>query len=40
MNFYYRNDMVYLDEIGEWVTVQEYKEYLNYIGYENKQKST
>ena len=40
MNFYYRNDMVYLDEIDEWVTVQEYKEYLNYIGYENKQKST
>ena len=32
--------MVYLDEIDEWVTVQEYKEYLNYIGYENKQKST
>ena len=40
MNFYYRNDMVYLEEIDEWVTVQEYKEYLNYIGYENKQKST
>ena len=40
MNFYYRNDMVYLDELDEWVTVQEYKEYLNYIGYENKQKST
>ncbi len=36
MNFYYRNDMVYLEEIDEWVTIQEYKEYLNYIGYENK----
>ncbi len=36
INFYYRNDMVYLDEIDEWVTVQEYKEYLNYIKYENK----
>ena len=27
------DDMVYLDEIDEYVTV---KEYLNYIGYENK----
>jgi len=30
-----RDDMVYLDEIDEYVTIQEYKEYLNYIGYEN-----
>ncbi len=36
MNFYYRNDMVYLEEIDEWVTLQEYKEYLNYINYETK----
>ena len=36
MNFYYRNDMVYLEEIDEWVTIQEYKEYLNYIKHENK----
>ena len=40
MNFYYRNDMVYLEEIDEWVTLQEYKEYLNYINYETKQKTT
>ena len=40
MNFYYRNDMVYLEEIDEWVTLQEYKEYLNYINYEIKQKTT
>ena len=25
------DDMVYLDEIDEYVTVQEYKEYINYI---------
>ena len=31
MNFYYRNDMVYLEEIDEWVTVQEYTEYLRYL---------
>ncbi len=30
------DDMVYLDEIDEYVTKEEYKEYLNYIGYENK----
>ena len=24
-------DMVWLDEINEYVTVQEYKEYINYI---------
>ena len=30
------NYMVYLNEIDEYVTIQEYKEYLNYIGYENK----
>ena len=30
------NDRVYLNEIDEYVTIQEYKEYLNYIGYENK----
>ena len=40
MNFYYRNDMVYLEEIDEYVTVQEYKEYLNYIKYETKEKTT
>ena len=34
------DDMVYLDEIDEYVTKEKYKEYLNYIGYENKQKST
>ncbi len=34
------DDMVYLHEIDEYVTKEEYKEYLNYIGYENKQKST
>ena len=28
--------MVYLDEIDEYVTIQEYKEYLNYIENENK----
>ena len=28
--------MVYLNEIDEYVTIQEYKEYLNYIGDENK----
>jgi hypothetical protein len=26
-----KDDMVYLDEIDEYVTVQEYKEYINYI---------
>ena len=31
MNFYYRNDMVYLEEIDEWVTLQEYKEYIKYL---------
>ena len=31
-----RDDMVYLNEIDEYVTLKEYKEYLNYIGYENK----
>ena len=25
------DDMVYLEEIDEYVTVQEYKEYINYI---------
>ena len=30
------DDLVYLDEIDEYVTKEEYKEYLNYIGYENK----
>lgn len=30
------DDMVYLDEIDEYVTKEQYKEYLNYIGYENK----
>jgi len=30
------DDMVYLDEIDEYVTKKEYKEYLKYIGYENK----
>ena len=30
------DDMVYLDEIDEYVTKEEYKEYLKYIGYENK----
>jgi len=25
------DDMVWLDEINEYVTVQEYKEYINYI---------
>ena len=25
------DDMVYLDEIDEYVTVKEYKEYINYI---------
>ena len=25
------DEMVYLDEIDEYVTLQEYKEYLNYI---------
>ena len=30
------DDLVYLDEIDEYVTKKEYKEYLNYIGYENK----
>jgi hypothetical protein len=29
------DDMVYLNEIDEYVTIQEYKEYLNYINYEN-----
>ena len=28
--------MVYLSEIDEYVTIQEYKEYLNYINYETK----
>ena len=28
--------MVYLNEIDEYVTIQEYKEYLNYINYETK----
>ena len=36
MNFYYRNDMIYLEEIDEWVTIQEYKEYLNYIENEKR----
>ncbi len=30
------DDMVYLNEIDEYVTVKEYKEYLNYINYENQ----
>jgi len=30
------DDMVYLEEIDEYVTKKEYKEYLNYINYENK----
>ena len=30
------DDLVYLDEIDEYVTKEEYKEYLNYINYENK----
>ena len=30
------DDMVYLHEIDEYVTIQEYKEYLNYIENENK----
>ena len=30
------DDMVYLDEIDEYVTKEQYKEYLNYKGYENK----
>ena len=30
------DDLVYLDQIDEYVTKKEYKEYLNYIGYENK----
>ena len=25
------DDMVWLDELNEYVTVQEYKEYINYI---------
>ena len=25
------DDMVYLDEIDEYVTIQEYKDYLNYL---------
>lgn len=29
------DDMVYLNEIDEYVTLKEYKEYLNYINYEN-----
>ena len=35
MNFYYRNDMVYLEEIDEWVTMQEYKDYVKYISKHN-----
>ncbi len=38
MNFYYRNDMVYLDEIDEWVTVQEYKDYVEHISKHNTNK--
>ncbi len=38
MNFYYRNDMVYLDEIDEWVTTQEYKDYVEYISKHNTNK--
>ena len=30
------DDMVYLNEIDEYVTLKEYKEYLNYINYENQ----
>ena len=30
------DDLVYLDEIDEYVTKEEYKEYLNYINYETK----
>ena len=30
-----KDDMVYLNEIDEYVTLKEYKEYLNYINYEN-----
>ncbi len=29
------DDMVYINEIDEYVTKEEYKKYLNYIGYEN-----
>ena len=34
------DDMVYLDEIDEYVTVQEYNKYLDYINNNNFQTNT
>jgi len=32
------DDMVYLDEIDEYVTVQEYKDYIEYVSKHNTNK--
>ena len=34
------DEMVYLDEIDEYVTVEEYKKYLDYINNDNFQTNT
>ena len=34
------NDMVYLDEIDEYVTIEEYQKYLDYINNDNFQTNT
>ena len=34
------DDMVYLDEIDEYVTIEEYQKYLDYINNDNFQTNT